>query len=137
MEFHSFLVLIFNIYFMDLMLNAEREREIQKKNHTKSWKKRIFLCMLKKYIFRSLLFMSIIYMNNYNNYFQTTIKFLSISLSNRCSKNTRVFLHSLMVFLCEDRFFLFIPIIVLKPSPAGRPGNRPIQDRNWAGLKKK
>jgi len=35
-EFHSFLVLIFNIYFMDLMLNAEREREIQKKNHTKS-----------------------------------------------------------------------------------------------------
>jgi len=66
--------------------------------------------------------------NNYNNYFQTTIKFLSISLSNKCSKNTRVFLHSLTVFLCEDRFFLFIPIIVLKSGPAGRPGTRPTRD---------
>jgi hypothetical protein len=58
--------------------------------------------------------------NNYNNYFQTTIKFLSISLSNRCSKNTIVFLLSLTVFLYEDRFFLFIPIIVLKPGPVWR-----------------
>jgi hypothetical protein len=129
-EFHGFLELIINIYFMDLML-CERDKYTkkiisnpEKKKNISMYVKKIFFSLFSSY--------SCVYniWNNYNNYFQTTIKFLSISLRNRCSKNTIVFLLSLTVFLYEDRFFLFIPIIVLKPGPVRRVDPGP-------GLKKK
>ena len=99
-----------------------RETNTQKKIISNPEKKKNISMYVKKIIFSLFSCYSCVYniWNNYNNYFQTTIKFLSISLRNRCSKNTIVFLLSLTVFLYEDRFFLFIPIIVLKPGPVRR-----------------
>ena len=91
MEFHGFLELIINIYFMDLML-CERDKYTKKIISNPEKKKNISM-YVKKIIFSLFSSYSCVYniWNNYNNYFQTTIKFLSISLRNRCSKNTIVF----------------------------------------------